>query len=115
MAHMVIPSLWIGDRQDAAMWQGDPRFMRICVMASQPVGSMDLWMPVSERKAIAALLDARLMMGNIVLLYCENGDERAPAAAAFFLHARRGMSIDEAYETIRGKRPSVIDRREWIV
>lgn len=115
MAHMIIPGLWIGDRNDAAVWKGDERLMRVCVMQSQPVGSMDLWMPVSERKAIAALLEARLAIGNIVLLYCEDGNERAPAAAAFFLHARRGMSIDEAYELIREKRPSVIDRREWIV
>ena len=42
------------------------------------------------------------------------GMERSVLAVAWWLHSYKNMSLDEAYELIRQKRPVALDRREWI-
>ena len=52
--------------------------------------------------------------GRKVVVHCHMGMERSVLAVAWWLHSYKNMSLDEAYEVIRQKRPVALDRREWI-
>jgi len=52
--------------------------------------------------------------GRKVVGHCHMGMERSVLAVAWWLHSYKNMSLDEAYELIRQKRPVALDRREWI-
>ena len=52
--------------------------------------------------------------GRKVVVHCHMGMERSVLAVAWWLHSYKNMSLDEAYELIRQKRPVALDRREWI-
>src|SRR5579884_2643613 len=58
--------------------------------------------------------DALLKDGKKVLLHCGAGIERSPLACVWFLHTKRNMDFDEAYEFVKEKRPIVADRRTWL-
>jgi hypothetical protein len=52
--------------------------------------------------------------GRKVVVHCHMGMERSVLAVAWWLHSYKNMSLDEAYELIRQKRPVALDSREWI-
>ena len=58
--------------------------------------------------------DDGLARGLRVLVHCEEGCERAPLVVAWFLKTRRAMTLDEAYELLKSRRPIVEDRRRWL-
>jgi hypothetical protein len=49
-----------------------------------------------------------------VLVFCGHGIRRGPLAAAWILHRRDGISLDDAYERIRRVRPGVETPDEWL-
>ena len=62
----------------------------------------------------AGLIDAALALDQRVLVHCEEGSERTPLVVAWFLHTRRKMSLEAAYNLLKRKRPIVRDRRKWL-
>jgi len=116
-ASEIIPQLYVGDLQDAQKFSG----MIISVLPdwleAEPAHAV--WMPFLKNgwetlESTAALIDHALRLGLHVLVHCEEGCERAPLTVAWFLHRRRGMTLDEAYTLMKRQRPIVEDRRRWL-
>ena len=85
--------------------------------ACEPRRSIQLPFLVDGRARLdttAAVIDAALALNLRVLVHCEEGSERAPLMVAWYLVSRRGMSLDEAYNLLRARRPIVRDRRKWL-
>ncbi len=51
---------------------------------------------------------------NKVIVHCFAGMERSVLTCVWYLCKHHGMSMDEAYETVREVRPVALDRREWV-
>jgi len=49
-----------------------------------------------------------------VVVHCYLGLERSVLAVAWYLHTKKEMTLDEAYELIRVVRPVILDRRHWV-
>ncbi|MGH8013548.1 MAG: dual specificity protein phosphatase family protein [Candidatus Binataceae bacterium] len=114
----IIPNLFVGDLDDA---RREFNGMVICVLQDKPRSEPDraIWMPFLENgratlDSTAALIDAALKLSLRVLVHCEEGCERAPLVVAWFLKTRRGMSLDDAYELMKTRRPIISDRRQWL-
>lgn len=114
----IIDNLFLGDMVDARSgFDG----LIVCTLEERPLDEPPnaTWVPFLHegRKSLdiaAAIVDAALKGGRRVLVHCGAGSERAPLAVAWFLHTRRGMTLDEAYDLLKAKRPIVQDRRFWI-
>jgi protein-tyrosine phosphatase len=50
---------------------------------------------------------------NSVVVHCFAGIERSVLTCAWYLCNHNGMSMDEAYKTVKKVRPVALDRREW--
>ncbi len=57
--------------------------------------------------AIVARLHELLSAGACVYLHCNAGFNRAPTAAIAYLHAHRGVSLDEAWGLVKSRRACV--------
>jgi protein-tyrosine phosphatase len=116
-ASEIITNLYVGDLQDAQKFHG----MIISVLPErlEAEPSHAVWMPflkngLATLESTAALIDHALRLGMRVLVHCEEGCERAPLTAAWFLHRRRAMTLEQAYALMKRQRPIVEDRRRWL-
>jgi len=116
-ASEIITNLYVGDLQDARKFDG----IIISVLADVPPGepARSIQMPFlangrASLDSTSAVIDAALALRQRVLVHCEEGSERAPLVVAWFLHRRRGMSLDEAYKLLIARRPIIRDRRKWL-
>jgi hypothetical protein len=72
-----------------------------------------LWLPVvdgyapSEMQLLigSSAMHAALSAGKKVYVHCRNGHGRSPALVAAYLMRYKGLSLDEAAQTIKLKRP----------
>ncbi len=113
----IIANLFLGDLQDAQRFDGMIISVLPDVMAAEPRRTIRLPFLANGRATLdttSALIAASLRLGMPVLVHCEEGCERAPLVVAWFLKARRGMTLDEAYALIKRRRPIVKDRRSWL-
>ncbi len=113
----IITNLFLGDLQDASRFDGMIISVLPDAMAAEPKRTIRLPFLANGRATLdstSALIDAGLRLGMPVLVHCEEGCERAPLVVAWFLKTRRGMTLDEAYTLIKGRRPIVKDRRLWL-
>jgi protein-tyrosine phosphatase len=53
------------------------------------------------------LIDGLLRRGDSVYLHCNAGMNRAPTVAIAYLHARRGLALDEARDFVKQRRHCV--------
>ena len=111
----ILDNLFVGDLGDAKSgFDG----LIICVLEEKPFDepSSAICIPfdLGSLDVIASLIDDALANGRRVLVHCGAGSERAPLTIAWFLHRRRGMSLDAAYDLLKRKRPIVQDRRAWL-
>jgi hypothetical protein len=116
-ASEIIAGLFVGDLQDAVKFGGIIISVLADVPACEPKRSIQLPFLINGRATLdstAALIDAALALDQRILVHCEEGSERSPLVVAWFLHKRRGMSLEAAYNLIMGKRPIVRDRRKWL-
>lgn len=116
-ASEIIPNLFIGDLQDASRFDGLVISVLHDVPAAEPERAIRMPFLANGRATMdstAALIEAALNLNQRVLVHCEEGSERAPLVVAWFLTRRRGMTLDEAYALMMGKRPVVRDRRKWL-
>jgi protein-tyrosine phosphatase len=116
-ASEIVPHLYVGDLQGAQRFPG----MIISVLPdwleAEPAHAV--WMPFLKNgwatlESTAALIDHALRLDLRVLVHCEEGCERAPLTVAWFLHRRRGVTLDEAYALMQRQRPIIQDRRRWL-
>ena len=113
----IIPSLYVGDLQDAQRFDGTIISVLPDVAESEPPRAIH--MPfladgVASLDRTAALIDEELALRHRVLVHCEEGCERAPLVVAWFLKTKRGKTLDEAYAMLKSARPIVVDRRRWL-
>jgi protein-tyrosine phosphatase len=113
----IIAGLFVGDLQDAQRFQGVVISVLPDVPESEPADAIHMPFLARGRESMdeaAELIAAALARGERVLVHCEEGCERAPLVVAWFLRARRGMTLDDAYALLRSRRPIVQDRRRWL-
>ncbi len=113
----IVANLFVGDLQDARNFEGLVISVLPDLMPEEPAGAIH--MPILANgivsmESTAALIDQALGRGTRVLVHCEEGCERAPLVVAWYLRARRGMTMDEAYALLKSRRPMVKDRRRWL-
>lgn len=121
----ILPNLFLGGMQDAL---GPFEGWRLYVHEQPPLYTGDncLWIPIlpggptnkASRTALdlcATVIDSILVRGAPILVHCAQGIERGPLTVAWFLHTRRGMTIDQAYDWVIAHRPQV-ERRDlaWL-
>jgi hypothetical protein len=126
MAYQIDNQLWLGNLKDAETWgKGGNKFISICVMDREPMGSPgnSYWISIMDGpqrasktrlQAVAQMIDAQLAAERIVLVYSQSGLERAPLALAYYLHWRRGMSLDNAYELVATKYSGIKRCDAWL-
>jgi protein-tyrosine phosphatase len=114
----IIDNLFVGGLADA--YSGFDGLI-ICVLEKMPDDAPPnaTWIPflaegISSLDITAGVIDNALTAGRRVLVHCGAGSERAPLTVAWFLHRRRAMSLDDAYDLLKRKRPIVQDRRAWL-
>lgn len=114
----IIDNLFVGGLADA--YSGFDGSI-ICVLEKMPDDAPPnaTWIPflaegISSLDITAGVIDNALAAGRRVLVHCGAGSERAPLTVAWFLHRRRAMSLDDAYDLLKRKRPIVQDRRAWL-
>lgn len=113
----IIEGLFVGDLQDAQRFTGVVISVLPDIPATEPVHAIHMPFLARGRDSMdetAQLIDEALARGERVLVHCEEGCERAPLVIAWFLRARRGMTLDEAYALLKRRRPIVEDRRRWL-
>lgn len=114
----IIENLFVGDMVDARSgFEG----LIICVLEEKPFDEPPnaTWIPflaegIRSLEIAAEVIDSALNGGRRVLVHCGAGSERAPLTVAWFLNRRRTISLDEAYDLLKRKRPIVQDRRFWL-
>lgn len=114
----IIENLFVGDMVDArAGFDG----LTICVLEEKPFDepANATWIPflaegIRSLEITAEIIDRALAGGRAVLVHCGAGSERAPLAVAWFLYRQRAMTLDEAYDLLKSRRPIVQDRRFWL-
>jgi protein-tyrosine phosphatase len=113
----IVAGLFVGDLQDAQKFDGTVISVLPDVPDAEPPHAIH--MPFLAEGVVtldktAALIDEELALGRRVLVHCEEGCERAPLVVAWFLKTKRGLTLDEAYALLKGRRPMVEDRRRWL-
>jgi hypothetical protein len=116
-ASEIVAGLFVGDLQDAVKFDGMIISVLADVPACEPKRSIQLPFLLNGRATLdstAALIDFALALDQRVLVHCEEGSERSPLVVAWFLHRRREMTLDAAYDLLKHQRPIVRDRRQWL-
>lgn len=116
----IIPNLFLGDRADSESFVGTV----VCVQHEQtPTKPSHIWMPLlrneeraylSQLDSTAAIIDGWLSAGP-VLVHCGGGIDRAPLVVVWFLHRRRGLVLDDAYDLVKKRRPQINRHEDWII
>lgn len=65
-------------------------------------------------ESAAAWLDSMLDRRLPALVHCSGGVHRSAAVVVYWLHTRRGMTLESAYGHIRFWRPLIEPRENWI-
>ncbi|HEY9156845.1 dual specificity protein phosphatase [Candidatus Binatus sp.] len=113
----IIPSLFVGDLQDALEFEGTIISVLPDVAEIEPPQAIHMPLladGVASLDRTAALIEEELALGHRVLVHCEEGCERAPLVVAWFLKTKRGKTLDEAYALLKSRRPIIEDRRRWL-
>lgn len=118
----VYPGLWVGDSGDADFFPGERINVREGECSHKPkclhIPVFDLrtgHARMGQLEVIAAIVDGALRAGKKVMVHCLEGNERSPLAAMWFLHRRKGMTLDEAWSVVSLARAQAKDRREWLI
>ena len=131
MESEIIQNQFLGDYGDAQKWAENRLGIIICVLTERPPLLLPgtIWRPIldvdsaddSQNRAsleklelASEAIEEGLKNGRRVLVHCGMGVDRSPLALAWFLHSKRGMEIDEAYQLIKSKRPIVVSHVDWI-
>ncbi len=114
----IVANLFVGDMVDAKSgFDG----LIVCVLEEKPFDepANATWVPflaegLRSLEITAEIIEQALAGGRAVLVHCGAGSERAPLAVAWYLSRRREMTLDEAYDLLKSRRPVVQDRRFWL-
>lgn len=136
MADHITDSLWLGNIDDAMVFDGEI----ITCLQDMPKGvpKRALWIPIIRTSSslndyqlieeqdvdvialrqqldlVAREIEERMKVRKRTLVHCLGGIERSPLATVWWLHKYRGMSLNDAYNFVKTKRPIVMNRLEWL-
>ncbi len=133
----ILKHLYLGDIHDAGKFDGEV----ICVMqeiVEQLEPDKAYWIPIIRSSAplnndelildqepiinalkhqidlITFMIDKNMKYEVDTLIHCMAGIERSPLVVACYLHEYQGMTLNEAYDFIKEKRPEVANRLQWL-
>ncbi|XP_054426399.1 dual specificity phosphatase 28 [Pteronotus mesoamericanus] len=117
----VAPSLFLGNSRAASQTEQLARAgVTLCVNVSrqQPgpraPGVAELRVPVFDDPAedllahlepTCAAMEAAVRAGGACLVYCKNGRSRSAAVCTAYLMRHRGLSLEQAFQTVKSARP----------
>lgn len=124
----IIKDLYIGDAVDAIKCSNE--FYILSVTDEKPKQLRGTWIPLFSKSSLkktnrekkyvriiqlnkAIKLIENVLIRGKVLVHCGAGIERSPLVVAWYLHKKKGVTLDEAYCLIMKKR-DVMNRTEWI-
>jgi len=129
-ANEIIDGIYLGDLDDARVWNGN----KICVLESFPQGyepKDSLLIPIlTQPHNHLEEVDAEVIFSNLdlvshviqnhintnekLLVHCAGGMERSPLALTWYMHNRRGLSLEDAFKYVKEKRPQAMNRLQWL-
>ncbi len=130
-ANEVIKNVWVGDLEDAKVWEGN----KICVLEKYPEGytkhKNSILIPILSQEHIhleqedaevlmenidlvSSIIQNHIMAGEKVLVHCMGGMERSPLAVTWYLHKNAGVSVTDAFDYVKTKRPQALNRIQWL-
>ena len=142
-ANRIIHDIWVGDLEDAKVWEDNllcvletrpdsepERALHIPILTLRFEKTMmkdkdgkdtdymiheyvDRALPV-QLDAVAHVIQNHVDAGTKLLLHCGAGIERSPLALTWYMHTRAGLSLEEAFEFVKSKRPQAQNRLEWL-
>jgi len=142
-ANQIIHDIWIGDLEDALVWDGN----LLCVLETRPErlpvdalhipilalrfektfmkdkdgndtnyqisGFVDRALPV-QLDAVAHVIQNHIDAKERLMVHCGAGMERSPLALTWYLHTRMGLTLEDAFALVKTKRPQAQNRLEWL-
>jgi predicted protein tyrosine phosphatase len=130
----IVDHVFIGDAYDAKNWER----RIICVLESRPesepsrafilpilktvswMGQLDtrpdgsIHADTEVLDLVADMIDTFVKREEDVLVHCGAGIERSPLSVVWYLHKKKGLSIEEAYRIVIAARPQVMNRSVWL-
>lgn len=110
----IVEGIYIGDDSDC---QTKPAMGHLCVLEN-PCGNGDHIPIFDGKQAVVAKLNEAadwIEAHPRALVHCGAGIERSPLTVTWWLHKKRGMTLEEAWATVSAKRPQAQDRRAaWL-
>ena len=125
----IIENLFIGNLANSATFDGAV----VCVLEwRETYGKNATWIPIMKHiptsnpevttymadekqlNVAAEAIESLLSANKKVMVHCAVGMERSPLVVAWYLHTKKGMSLDEAYSLIISRRSFVQRRDEWL-
>lgn len=114
--NQIIDRLYLGDKSDAQKIRDSYlcESYRIIDVRNLIDEDFNEILNLEIAQKLAEAIDFHLQCGREVLVFCDCGIERSPIAIAVYLCLFKGMTMNEAYELIKEKRPSIFRRDNWI-
>lgn len=126
VSEIIAPWLYLGSVLDAYGWEGDA----LCVhelLFPPMIKASEMRIPVAYLNVHPSRMVAQIQQLNVcvgilaahaltkrkLLVHCMAGVERSPLTIVWYLTST-GLTLDEAYALVKGKRPQVEDRRAWL-
>lgn len=139
-ANEIIKNVWIGDIDDARIWEGN----KICVLEKYPedytqrehsvlipilsrvvenvtptnkremIKDEDAQVLMENIDLVSSIIQNHIMSGEKVLVHCIGGMERSPLAITWYLHKNAGVSLTDAFDFVKKKRPQALSRIQWL-
>lgn len=117
----IIPKLFIGTIQDAQTFDGET-IVNVLEQLWDAEPRRSVWIPIlmdgkakqQQLNLVAMTIHSALANNHRVLVHCHQGIERSPLAVAYYLMIIKSLTMEQAYELIKQKRPIVEDRQSWL-
>ena len=128
-ANKIIHDIWVGDLEDAKVWDGN----LLCVLESLPEDEPKhaLLIPILTRphehledndaeamrpnlELISHIIQNHVESKTKLLVHCMGGMERSPLALTWYIHERNGMGLNDAFDYVKLKRPQALNRIQWL-
>ncbi len=129
-ANEIIKNVWVGDLEDAKVWEGN----KICVLEHYPANyspKNSVLIPILSQEhvhlkqedaevlmenidLVSSVIQNHIMAGEKVLVHCMGGMERSPLAVTWYLHKNAGVGINDAFDFVKKKRPQALNRIQWL-
>ena len=128
-ANRIIKGLYVGDYIDAHNTNGKVDVLVNVLESRSPVTDVagELHIPIAKEgrdgsmhadikqlNKVASIIDKNLKAHKMILLHCAAGSERSPLTIMWYLHVKKGVPLNVAYEIVKARRPQTRYCLNWI-